>query len=183
MLNTDWWPKMLLQEADFERDGKCARAGQHPLGVGSVPPVSLARLLLLRLERSEVHRQGPSTFSLFVFCRLQHPFQSRWVETVNLWTLTQVVYFTATFPYVMLLVLLVRGLTLPGAMNGIKFYLLPDPSRLADPQVTADRSRSLCLRSVAPAAVVETSCVDVWFVLFDAFFSLKRLFCTSEELA
>lgn len=48
----------------------------------------------------------------------------------------QVVYFTATFPYLMLLVLLVRGLTLPGAIDGIKFYLWPDPTRLADPQVS-----------------------------------------------
>uniref|UniRef100_A0A4W5QYL6 Transporter n=1 Tax=Hucho hucho TaxID=62062 RepID=A0A4W5QYL6_9TELE len=50
----------------------------------------------------------------------------------------KVVYFTATFPYVMLLVLLVRGLTLPGAIDGIKFYLYPDPARLADPQVWMD---------------------------------------------
>lgn len=35
----------------------------------------------------------------------------------------------------MLTVLLVRGLTLPGAINGITFYLYPDPSRLTDPQV------------------------------------------------
>lgn len=47
----------------------------------------------------------------------------------------KVVYFTATFPYVMLLVLLIRGLTLPGALQGIKFYLYPDLSRLYDPQV------------------------------------------------
>ncbi|XP_028301575.1 sodium- and chloride-dependent GABA transporter 2-like [Gouania willdenowi] len=50
----------------------------------------------------------------------------------------KVVYVTATFPYLMLAVLLIRGLTLPGAINGIKFYLYPDPSRLSDPQVWMD---------------------------------------------
>ncbi|MBN3289131.1 S6A13 protein, partial [Polypterus senegalus] len=50
----------------------------------------------------------------------------------------KVVYFTATFPYVMIVILLVRGLTLPGAANGIIFYLYPDVSRLADPQVWMD---------------------------------------------
>ncbi|XP_041638682.1 sodium- and chloride-dependent GABA transporter 2-like [Cheilinus undulatus] len=50
----------------------------------------------------------------------------------------KVVYFTATFPYLMLAVLLIRGLTLPGALDGIKFYLYPDPSRLTDPQVWMD---------------------------------------------
>nr|XP_040147414.1 sodium- and chloride-dependent taurine transporter [Ictidomys tridecemlineatus] len=50
----------------------------------------------------------------------------------------KVVYFTATFPFAMLLVLLVRGLTLPGAGEGIKFYLYPDITRLEDPQVWID---------------------------------------------
>ena len=44
-------------------------------------------------------------------------------------------YVTATSPYLLLLILLVRGVTLPGAWEGIKFYLLPDWARLADPQV------------------------------------------------
>uniref|UniRef100_A0A8C5EM82 Transporter n=1 Tax=Gouania willdenowi TaxID=441366 RepID=A0A8C5EM82_GOUWI len=47
----------------------------------------------------------------------------------------KVVYFTATFPYVMLIILLIRGLSLPGALQGVVFYLLPDPARLTDPQV------------------------------------------------
>ncbi|MGH0161580.1 UNVERIFIED_CONTAM: hypothetical protein FKN15_041244 [Acipenser sinensis] len=47
----------------------------------------------------------------------------------------KVVYFTAMFPYLMLAVLLIRGLTLPGAVDGIIFYLYPDPARLAYPQV------------------------------------------------
>ncbi|KAI4822705.1 hypothetical protein KUCAC02_008236, partial [Chaenocephalus aceratus] len=50
-------------------------------------------------------------------------------------TFLQVVYFTAVFPYVMLAILLVRGLTLPGAWQGVVYYLYPDPSRLVDLQV------------------------------------------------
>lgn len=60
---------------------------------------------------------------------------------------SQVVYFTATFPFAMLLVLLVRGLTLPGAGAGIKFYLYPDISRLEDPQVLRGILASLLPRA------------------------------------
>ena len=47
----------------------------------------------------------------------------------------QVVYFTATAPYLLLTAILIRGVTLPGAVEGIKFYLTPDLSRLSDGQV------------------------------------------------
>ena len=49
--------------------------------------------------------------------------------------LFQVVYFTATAPYLLLTAILIRGVTLPGAIDGIKFYLTPDLSRLSDGQV------------------------------------------------
>ncbi|TRY72568.1 hypothetical protein TCAL_10129 [Tigriopus californicus] len=44
----------------------------------------------------------------------------------------KVVYFTATFPYLILLILLVRGLMLEGALEGIKFFFIPDWKKLLD---------------------------------------------------
>lgn len=38
----------------------------------------------------------------------------------------QVVWFTALFPYAVLFILLIRGITLPGSAEGIKYYLYPN---------------------------------------------------------
>ena len=48
----------------------------------------------------------------------------------------QVVYFTALFPYILMFVLFIRGVTLPGAMTGIRFYLIPDMEKLKDVTVS-----------------------------------------------
>ncbi|XP_038631987.1 sodium- and chloride-dependent neutral and basic amino acid transporter B(0+)-like isoform X2 [Scyliorhinus canicula] len=52
----------------------------------------------------------------------------------------KVVYFTATFPYVVLTILLIKGLTLEGAYKGIDFYIgsQSDLSKLADAEVWKD---------------------------------------------
>ncbi|XP_048237051.1 sodium- and chloride-dependent glycine transporter 2-like isoform X2 [Haliotis rufescens] len=50
----------------------------------------------------------------------------------------KVVYFTATFPYIILVVLMIRGLTLPGNEKGIAFYMTPDVPRLKDVKVWGD---------------------------------------------
>lgn len=47
----------------------------------------------------------------------------------------KVVYVTATFPYLVLFILLIRGVTLPGAGKGIRYYLEPDFKMLVQPQV------------------------------------------------
>ncbi|KAK6622530.1 hypothetical protein RUM44_002342 [Polyplax serrata] len=49
-----------------------------------------------------------------------------------------VVWVTATMPYVVLTILLIRGLMLPGALSGISYYLKPELSRLKDTQVWVD---------------------------------------------
>lgn len=87
-------------------------------------------LLLQCLERRQIHRKGIAanvsselhehtpTYILYVTPVL---FLSRWFIS----------------PPLLLLILLIRGVSLPGAIEGVKFYLLPDPSRLTDPQVAA----------------------------------------------
>ncbi|KAM8797635.1 sodium-dependent serotonin transporter-like [Eudromia elegans] len=50
----------------------------------------------------------------------------------------KVVWVTATLPYVVLLVLLLRGATLPGAWKGVVFYLRPDWGKLLSTAVWVD---------------------------------------------
>ena len=50
----------------------------------------------------------------------------------------KVVWITATMPYVLLTILLIRGVLLPGAMDGIRFYLVPDLKALLKPGVWID---------------------------------------------
>ncbi|KAG7474217.1 sodium-and chloride-dependent transporter XTRP3 [Solea senegalensis] len=45
----------------------------------------------------------------------------------------KVVYFTATFPYVVLFIYLIRGVTLHGALNGIQYMFTPKMEQLANP--------------------------------------------------
>ena len=39
-------------------------------------------------------------------------------------------YVTATSPYLLMTILLINGATLPGAAQGVKFYLIPDFNKI-----------------------------------------------------
>uniref|UniRef100_A0A672V1R8 Transporter n=1 Tax=Strigops habroptila TaxID=2489341 RepID=A0A672V1R8_STRHB len=55
----------------------------------------------------------------------------------------KVVYFTATFPYLVILILIIRGATLDGSLDGVRFYLSSDWSRLQSAQVWSDAASQI----------------------------------------
>jgi NSS family neurotransmitter:Na+ symporter len=62
-------------------------------------------------------------------------FALSWVWIIaSIWkgtkTVGRVVYYTVIIPWVLLLVFIIRGVTLPGAAVGLSFYLTPDWARL-----------------------------------------------------
>ncbi|KAM9203433.1 sodium-dependent proline transporter-like [Mergus octosetaceus] len=55
----------------------------------------------------------------------------------------KVVYFTATFPYLVILILIIRGATLNGSLDGVRFYLSSDWSKLQSAQVWSDAASQI----------------------------------------
>jgi len=54
-----------------------------------------------------------------------------------------VVYFTAGFPYVVMTIFFIRGITLPGAWEGLIHMFTPDLVKLAEPQVWLDAANQV----------------------------------------
>lgn len=61
---------------------------------------------------------------------------------------TQVVYFTAIFPYFILFALLINNIQLPGAKNGILFFATPVWNKLFEVKVSLVMSLTECMQHV-----------------------------------
>ena len=66
--------------------------------------------------------------------------KSRTFATKICWPDNLAAWVTALYPYVILTTLLIRAVTLPGAIDGIKFYLKPDFSKLLETEVIFSQS-------------------------------------------
>ncbi|CAI9544944.1 unnamed protein product [Staurois parvus] len=80
----------------------------------------------------------PLVFSLFLAWVIVYASLAKGIKTSG-----KVVYFTATFPYVVLVILLIRGVTLPGAGDGIWYFITPKWEKLGDAMVWKDAATQI----------------------------------------
>uniref|UniRef100_A0A1A7XVR8 Transporter n=1 Tax=Iconisemion striatum TaxID=60296 RepID=A0A1A7XVR8_9TELE len=98
---------------------------------------------VLHLHESEgIHDLGPPRWDL-ALCLVAVVF----ILYFSLWkgvkSSGKVVYITATMPYIVLFVLLIRGITLQGSMKGITSYLSIDINRLNNLEVWTDAATQI----------------------------------------
>ncbi|GIY82079.1 sodium- and chloride-dependent glycine transporter 2 [Caerostris darwini] len=82
--------------------------------------------------------QWPLVFSLFIAWTVVFACVVKGIKTSG-----KVVYVTATLPYLVLFCLLIRGLTLPGAWDGISFFLSPKWEKLLHFKVWGDAATQI----------------------------------------
>ena len=56
-------------------------------------------------------------------------------------------YITATSPYIFMLILLIRNALLPGASDGVEFYLKPNITKLGEMEVWVDAGTQIFFSS------------------------------------
>uniref|UniRef100_A0A336MNN5 Transporter n=1 Tax=Culicoides sonorensis TaxID=179676 RepID=A0A336MNN5_CULSO len=93
---------------------------------------------ILELDKSEgIHDLGDIKIDM-VLCLLLVYLICYFSLWKGIGTSGKVVWFTALFPYVVLIILLIRGITLPGSAEGIMYYLKPDFEAIYKAEVWVD---------------------------------------------
>ncbi|KAL7836221.1 hypothetical protein AOLI_G00275050 [Acnodon oligacanthus] len=106
------------------------------------------RALELETERSELHESsGLGNVGVIRWQLMLCLFLIFTIVYFSLWkgvkTSGKVVWVTATLPYVVLFILLIRGATLPGAWRGVVFYLQPKWEKLQETSVWVDAAAQI----------------------------------------
>ena len=83
--------------------------------------------------------KGVKSSGKVVYVSSRHPSPLSYKKMVHFY----IFQFTATFPYAVLIALLVRSVTLEGAVDGIKFLFIPKWERLMDPLVWKDAASQM----------------------------------------
>lgn len=112
----------------------------------------------------------------------------------------KLVYFTAIFPYAVLIILLIRALTLEGSYDGIMYYITPKVESLLSAKMWGDASSQIfysfgigCGSLVTLASYNKVSSIISYvnfFVILEFFLSLtvqkqlplRRCFCVNYKL-
>lgn len=135
--------RLLLVQRDSEHFSRYRRVWGPAVVDGAGPCICLDSALRLLYSGDRDHWKGLQVTlhlrnltwerSLFFFF-FKHIFDS-----FCYFLISQAVYITSTLPYVVLTIFLIRGLTLKGSVEGIKFLFTPDVSIVVTHQTTFDR--------------------------------------------
>ncbi|XP_029615106.1 sodium- and chloride-dependent glycine transporter 2-like [Salmo trutta] len=153
---------MLLLDSCILRDGNATSIRNTTLCLSAEVIGNLSKLTNITSEISKTYVSPSEEYFKYnvlnISKGIEYPGEIRWPLALCLllaWVIVyaslakgikssgKVVYFTATFPYVVLVILLVRGVTLPGAGDGILYFITPRWEKLYDAKVWKDAATQI----------------------------------------
>ncbi|ODN05149.1 Sodium-dependent dopamine transporter [Orchesella cincta] len=150
------------------------------------PASEYFRNCVLEMEGHDIDNLGSPKVDLlvclaFIYCLL-YVILFRGIRSTG-----KVVYVTALLPYLVMLILLIRGVMLEGAVDGIYYYLVPNMTKLWEIGVWSDAAKQIFFSSGAGFGVhltyasynnfhnncyrdcIVTSCVNCFTSIFSGF--------------